>query len=135
MAWVYVEREQFVRACEKLGVSEKVREAIRNWAPTVSNKNEIPSQKLVYRTPHNRYEAWNARIPNPDSNKGKRGGYRLVFFLDLTECSINLDLIEERDALGFGKERPKAKQKYNAYVAELKGYLDALEQEARNGSI
>lgn len=122
MAWVLVEREQFLRDCDKLGVSEIVRERIRNWAPTVS-RYEIPSQKLVFSSPGKRYEAWNARIPDPDSNKGKRGGFRIVFFLDLTEGTLNLDFIEERDHLGFGKEGPRRKQKYDTYVVSVKTEL------------
>lgn len=122
MAWVLVEREQFLRDFERLGVSGVVRERIRNWAPTVS-RYEIPSQKLVYRSPGRRYEAWSARIPNPDSNKGKRGGYRVIFFLDLSECTINLDYIEERDNIGFGKEGTRRKQKYNGYVTAVKAEL------------
>ena len=84
MSWVYVEREQFVRMCEKVGVSARVREAIKSWAPTVS-RFELSRQKLVFRSPKNRYEAWAAGIPNPDSNRGKSGGYRVVYFLDLKE--------------------------------------------------
>lgn len=122
MAWVLVEREQFVRMCEKLGVSAAVREAIRTWAPSVG-RCETPRQKLAYRSPKNRYEAWAAGIPNPDANKGKSGGYRIVFFLDIIEHSINLDFIEERDRLGFKDEGNRYKQKYNDYILEVKKEL------------
>ena len=98
MSWVYFEREQFVRMCEKIGISIIVREQIKSWAPTVI-RTEIPRQKLIYRSPKNRYEAWAAGIPNPDSNKGKSGGYRIIYFLDLTENTINLDFINERREL------------------------------------
>src|SRR3989344_2566834 len=121
MAWVYVEREQFVRMCEKANISSNVREAIRLWAPTVS-RFELSRQKLVYRSPKNRYEAWAAGIPNPDSNKGKRGGYRVVYFLDLTESTINLDFIEERKELGFRDEGHRKRDYYTDYVRELKEY-------------
>lgn len=117
-----VEREQFVRMCDKVGVSQAVRDFIRAWAPSVS-RYEIPSQKLVYRSPNNHYEAWSARIPNPNSNKGKRGGYRLVFFLDIQIATINLDFIEERDKLGYKNESHKNKDKYNEYIDKLKDML------------
>jgi mRNA-degrading endonuclease RelE of RelBE toxin-antitoxin system len=81
MAWVYVEREQFVRMCEKSRISPTVRDAIKLWAPTVS-RFELSRQKLVYRSPRNRFEAWAAGIPDPQSNRGKSGGYRVVYFLD-----------------------------------------------------
>ncbi|MBI5038148.1 MAG: hypothetical protein HZC01_05600 [Candidatus Kerfeldbacteria bacterium] len=122
MSWVYVEREQFVRMCEKVGVFTRVREAIKSWAPTVS-RFELSRQKLVFRSPKNRYEAWAAGIPNPDSNRGKSGGYRVVYFLDLTEGTINLDFIEERKELGFRDEGNRKKERYNGYIRDLKEEL------------
>ena len=122
MSWVYVEREQFVRMCEKVGVSARVREAIKSWAPTVS-RFELSRQKIVFRSPKNRYEAWAAGIPNPDSNKGKSGGYRIVYFLDVIECTINLDFIEERKELGFRDEGTRKKERYNGYIRNLKEEL------------
>lgn len=122
MSWIYVEREQFVRMCEKAGVSATVREAIRSWAPTVS-RFELSRQKLVFRSPRNRYEAWAAGIPNPDSNKGKSGGYRVVYFLDLVEYTTNLDFIEERKELGFRDEGNRKKERYNGYIRDLKEEL------------
>jgi mRNA-degrading endonuclease RelE of RelBE toxin-antitoxin system len=122
MSWIYIEREQFVRMCEKIGISPTVREAIKLWAPTVS-RFELSRQKLVYRSPKNRYEAWSAGIPNPDSNKGKSGGYRIVYFLDLTERTINLDFIAERKELGFRDEGHRRRDRYNIYINELKEYL------------
>jgi len=122
MTWVLVEREQFVRMCDKVEASQIVRDFIRAWAPSVS-RYEIPSQKFIYRSPNNRYEAWSARIPNPNSNKGKRGGYRLVFFLDLQTTTINLDFIEERDNLGYKNEGHRKKDGYNAYISEVKKEL------------
>lgn len=127
MAWTLIEREQFLRDCEKIGVSETVREAIRQWAPAV-NRSEVPRQKLVYRSPQNCYEAWSAGIPNPDSNKGKRGGYRVVYFLDIPGGTINLDFIEERKELGFHDEGPLKKNRYNDYIRELKDYLKKLDE-------
>src|SRR3989344_2575451 len=123
MAWALVEREQFVRMCEKVGVSQIVRDFIRAWAPSVS-RYEIPSQKLIYRSPNNRYEAWSARIPNPESNKGKSGGYRLVFFLDMQTTTINLDFIEKRNNLGYKNEGHHRKDEYNKYVSGVKKELE-----------
>lgn len=129
MAWVPVERESFVRMCERLGVSAGVRDAIRSWAPTVSNKYTTNRSKPIYRSPGNRYEAWVVGIPNPEANKGKSGGYRLVYFLDRLECSINLDFIEERKDLGFKDEGHRRKDRYSDYVRELKEYLKKLDEQ------
>lgn len=126
MAWIYVEREHFIRVCEKINIPATVRGAIKLWAPTVS-RFELSRQKLVYRSPKNRYEAWAAGIPNPDSNKGKSGGYRVVYFLDLAENTINLDFIAERKELGFRDEGRLKKDHYNDYIRELKEYLKKLD--------
>ncbi len=112
--------------CEKVGVSATVRDAIKLWAPTVS-RFELSRQKLVYRSPGNRFEAWAVGIPNPDSNKGKRGGYRVVYFLDLTENTVNLDFMEERKELGFRAEGHRKKDRYYHYIRELKEYLKKLD--------
>src|SRR3989344_9358218 len=118
MSWVYVEREQFIRMCEKIGVSETVRGAIKLWAPTVS-RFELSRQKLVHRSPKNRYEAWAAGVPNPDSNRGKSGGYRVIYFLDLIGRTISLDFIEESKELGFRDEGHRKKEHYNSYIRDL----------------
>ncbi len=123
MSWIYIEREQYVRMSDKLSVTEDVRGSIKNWAVSVSNKSETPRLKLVFRTENNRYEAWSAGIPNPDSNKGKSGGYRLVYFLDLIDKTINLDYIELRKNMGFKNEGSKKKDKYNDYIRDLKKAL------------
>ncbi|MDO8511768.1 MAG: hypothetical protein Q7S57_00705 [bacterium] len=127
MAWVYVERENFVRMCEKAGISIVVRTAIKTWAPSVSNLYQLARQKLIYRSPKNRYEIWAAGIPNPDSNRGKSGGYRVVYFFDLTEKTINLDFIEERKELGFKNEGQAKKNRYTDYVNQLKISLKKLD--------
>lgn len=126
MSWVYVEREQFVRMCERADISTVVHDAIKLWAPTVS-RFELSRQRLIYRSPKNRYEAWAAGIPNPQSNKGKSGGYRVVYFLDLVETTINLDFIEERKELGFHDEGHRRKERYNNYIRELKEYLKNID--------
>jgi mRNA-degrading endonuclease RelE of RelBE toxin-antitoxin system len=122
MSWIYVERENFVRMCEKIKISETVHNAIKLWAPTVG-RFEFSRQKLVYRSPKNRYEAWAAGLPNPDSNIGKSGGYRVVYFLDLNELTINIDFIAERKELGFHKEGQLRKKDYENYIADLKKEL------------
>jgi mRNA-degrading endonuclease RelE of RelBE toxin-antitoxin system len=122
MAWAYVERERFVRSCDKNAVSERTREAIRSWAPSVG-RSPTPRLKIIYRSPKNRFELWAVGIPNPESNKGKSGGYRVVYFLDLTQKTINLDYIAERSDLGFKDEGPRRKDAYNDYIEEMKKYL------------
>lgn len=127
MAWIYVEREQFIRMCDKLRISDTVREHIKLWAPTVSNKYETPRLKLIYRSPQNRYEAWAVGIPNPDSNKGKSGGYRIIYYLDVSGATINLDFIEERKNLGFKNEGYLKRDRYNDYIRTLKEFLKKLD--------
>lgn len=128
MSWAYVEREQFIRMCDKSRVSDIVRKSIKNWAPTFTNKYETARQKLVYRSPNNHYEAWAVGIPNPESNKGKSGGYRVVHFLDLVENTINLDFIEVRKNIGFKNEGHRKKDRYNDYIREFKAYLKKMDE-------
>ncbi|HEY4487316.1 MAG TPA: hypothetical protein VI483_00965 [Candidatus Paceibacterota bacterium] len=126
MSWVYIELPLFIRSCDKISISEQVRDSIKLWAPTVG-RSETPRLKIVFRSPLNRYEAWNARIPDPRSNKGKSRGYRLMYYLDLKEGTINLLYIEERDELGFGKEGKRKKNSYNDLVRDLKEMLCKME--------
>jgi hypothetical protein len=125
MGWILVEREMYVRMCDDCKLSETVREQIRQWAPTFNNGYQLTRQKKVYWTPHNRFEIWVVRVPNPEANKGKSGGYRLVLFLDLTEKTINLEYLEERDEMGFRDEAPKKRDKYSAFIEELKAVLSS----------
>ena len=126
MSWRYVERPSFIRCCEDRSISSEVRESIKFWAPTV-NRTPTPRLKIIYRTRDNRYEAWSARIPNPDSNKGTSGGYRLIYFLDVQEGTTNMVYIAERDEWGFKDESPKKKAEYTHLVQEIKELLDSLE--------
>ena len=126
MSWVYIELPLFIRSCDKISISEQVRDSIKLWAPTVG-RSETPRLKIVFRSPLNRYEAWNARIPDPRRNKGKSRGYRLMYYLDLKEGTINLLYIEERDELGFGKEGKRKKNSYNDLVRDLKEMLCKME--------
>jgi len=112
---------------EKNNVSTKVREAIKLWAPSVSNKYETSRSKMIFRSPKNRYEVWAVGIPNPEINKGKSGGYRIIYFLDLVGGTINLDFIEDRKELGFREEGQKKKNQYNDYIQQLKEYLKKLD--------
>jgi mRNA-degrading endonuclease RelE of RelBE toxin-antitoxin system len=127
-AWYYNETPEFVRDAERLELSEEVRDALKNWAESVK---PVPSgrNKKCFQTPQNRFSAWNARIPDPDSNKGSSGGFRLIYFIDQKTSSIYLDKIEKRTDLGFGNERPRDKQIYEAYLSDLKQALLKLEKE------
>src|SRR5260370_14497638 len=114
--WIVVEREQYIRSCGECDVPDSVREQIKSWAPDFSNNYELPRQKKIYWTTVHRFEIWSVGIPNPEANKGKSGGFRLILFLDLTERTINLEFIEERDNLGYKDEGHRKKYKYNAFV-------------------
>ena len=133
MSWILVERESYVRMCDGNNVSDEVREYIKAWAPTFQNIYELSRQKKIYWSPHNIFEIWSVGIPNPNANKGKSGGFRLILFLDLTGKTINLDFIEPRDELGFKKEGPKKKSKYQEYIVALKSALNEKDSRASNG--
>jgi len=129
MDWAYVEKELFIRKSEKLGLSPQMKESIRSWAPTApQNRAETPRLKLVFRSPNNRYEAWCARLPNPEGKKGGSGGYRVLFYLDTSESTINLLYIDDRKEMGFKKEGHRKKDEYNDLVREVKEMLRKLDQ-------
>ena len=120
--WLFNKTSEFVESCKDLEISDEIVIAIENWITTVG-RIETGRQKLVFRSPHNIFEIWVARIPDPDSNKGKSGGFRLVYFLNISDNSVFVDKLESRAAIGFKSERPKDKRKFQTYIAELKKYL------------
>ncbi|MEI7462901.1 MAG: hypothetical protein WCK03_00725 [Candidatus Taylorbacteria bacterium] len=103
-------------------ISDDVVLAIENWITSVG-RMETGKQKVYFRSPHNIFEIWIARIPDPDSNKGSSGGFRLVYFLNIPDNSVFVDKLESRSAIGFKDERPRDKQKFQSYLADLKQYL------------
>lgn len=120
--WDYNETPTFVRCSEELGLSEEVLEAIKNWAKTVG-RVQTQKTKRYFSSPNDKFEIWVARIPDPDSNKGSRKGFRLVYFFILKEEAIHLDLIQQRKDQGGRKEHPKAQEKFSRYLRDLKQYL------------
>ncbi len=120
--WLYNKTSEFVKSCEDLNISDNVISAIENWVTSVG-RMETGKQKVYFRSPHNIFEIWIARIPDPDSNKGSSGGFRLVYFLNIPDNSVFVDKLESRSAMGFKDERPRDKQKFQSYLADLKRYL------------
>lgn len=121
-SWIYNETAEFVRCAEELELSDMVRDSLRSWAPTVG-RVQTNKTKRVFCSPKNNFEIWVARIPDPDSNRGSSGGFRLVYFFNLREQSIFLDKIERRANMGFKDEKPREKHKFDAYIESLKTYL------------
>ena len=128
MSWNYNETPEFVDDAGELELSQEVRDALKSWAETVK---PIASKRnrRCFMTPANRFSVWNAKIPDPDSNKGSSGGFRLVYFIDHKESLIYMDKIEKRAGLGFGDERPKDKRRYDSYLLGLEEALKKLEKE------
>lgn len=117
--WIYNETSEFVRCCEDLSLSKDVREAIEAWAKT-TGRVQTNKTKLYFRSPKNIFDIWDARIPDPDHNKGSSGGFRLVYFFNLTESSIYVDKIDRRADRSGRKEHPKTQQVHEKYLRELK---------------
>lgn len=120
--WQYNKTSEFIKCCEKLEISQEILDAIESWAVSVG-RVQTNKQKNYFRSPKNIFEIWVARIPDPDSNKGTSGGFRLIYFFNLNEKSIYVDCIERRQNLGSKTERPKDQQKFTNYLEELKNYL------------
>ncbi len=104
-AWTFNKTPQFVRSEEELGLSSVVLESLEQWAVSAS-RIQTNRTKRYFCSPNNIFEIWTARIPNPDSNRGKSGGFRLVYFFVLRESAIYLDRMEHRSEIGGRDEHP-----------------------------
>jgi len=127
--WSFNKTSDFVKCSENLSLSEQVLTAIESWAVSVGR---VPTnkQKKYFCSPHNIFEIWVARVPDPDSNKGSSGGFRMIYFLNIKESSIHIDRIEKRTDIGYKGEKTKSKQKWEKYLEELKAYLlETLDKE------
>jgi len=121
--WNYNETSDFIHSFEELGVREDVRGLIKDWAVSF-NRQTTQRSKRYFCSPKNIFEIWLIRVPDPDSNKGSRGGFRLALFLNLPEKSINICKITRRGEL----ENQNEKDEQRDYLEELKGFLlDKLE--------
>jgi len=88
-------------------------------------REQTPRNSLYFRSPNNKFEIWIAKLPNKESNRGKSGGFRLVYFYVFQENYENLHLewLEFRKNIGFKNERPKDKEKFQRYLKTLKSEL------------
>jgi len=121
--WNYNETPDFIHSFEELGITEGVKNWIKDWAISF-NRQTTPRSKRYFCSPNNIFEMWIVRMPDPDSNKGSRGGFRLALFLNLSEKSINICKIARRSEL----ENQNEKDEQRDYLEELKGFLlDKLE--------
>lgn len=123
--WHVNKTQTFIRCVESEKISKNTVEAIEAWVKDV-RLIHLKSFRLVYVSPARTFQIWNAKIPDPDSQKGKTGGFRLVCFFVKAENNVNavyLDLIEKRKDLGFKNEHPKDKQCYDRQIENLKKEL------------
>ena len=120
--WEVSKTGRFLKSVKKNDISDSVVDSAESWAQgtslVVSGRF-----KRVFVSPNNIFQIWSARLPDPDHNKGSSGGFRLSCIFFPSKNSVDFDLIEKRDKMGFKKERPKDKQKYDAYIASLRKAL------------
>lgn len=128
--WNVQRTPYFENSCKKYHLSKEFVESIENWAQTVI-RVETPRIRLYFRSPNCKFEIWTARIPDKDHQKGSSGGFRLAYFFVLEDDEIYLDLLVDRAEIGYKKERPKAKEKFERHLREMKAELmEALEKQA-----
>ncbi len=120
--WNYIETEDFIRSCEKNNISQNVKNAIREWAKSVG-RQITPRNKRPFISPCNIFEIWIAGIGNPDSNKGKSGGYRFIYYIHIVEKKLFIDRIEERKNLDYKGSNGKRQKKWDEHFMELKKEL------------
>jgi len=120
--WIVEKTQNFHKSSDRIRISQEAIEAIEEWAKSVY-KIQAPNFRCCHRSLDKKFEIWNAKIPDKQNRKGKSGGFRLIVFFVLDECTVYLDLIERRNELGGKSERPKDQQTYNAYLDSLKSRL------------
>lgn len=114
-----VEREPYFNDCvEAEGISLEVVNHIEDWAKT-SCLTPTKKSRCVYRNTNNIFQIWNAKLPDPDFNRGSRGGFRLVCYYLISQRVIKLVFIERRNDLGSKTERPKDQDKYSKFIDQL----------------
>ena len=120
--WNYIETEVFVRSCDDYKISEDIKGFIKEWAKSVC-RQITPSNKRPFISPNNVFEIWDARIPNPDANKGKSGGYRLIYYIHLSDRNLFVDLMIGRNDLDWKGSRGKKQKIWDNHLADLKKEL------------
>ena len=120
--WNYIETEDFVRSCEKNNISSRVKDSIKEWAKSV-RRQITPRNAKPFTSPHNIFEIWIARIGNPEANQGKSGGYRLLYYIYISERKVFVDRIEERKNLNYKGSKGKNQKKWDEHFKELKKEL------------
>lgn len=105
----------YLKLSKKIKGFQRVDLAIRNMMLTFGFSITTRSD-MIYRTPNNYAEIWEIRIADPDKNKGKSGGFRLLIIYIKTEEAIFLDYVNERDDMN----KPSIKKEYQAYLKTIK---------------
>jgi mRNA-degrading endonuclease RelE of RelBE toxin-antitoxin system len=120
--WSYIETEYFIRSCEKNNVSQFVKDSIREWSKSV-RLQPTPSNKRLFISFNNIFQIWDARIPNPDANKGKSGGYRLIYYVNNLDKNLFVDLMENRDNLDYKGSKGKRQKYWDEHFVGLRREL------------
>ncbi|MCK5589090.1 MAG: hypothetical protein KAI16_02145 [Candidatus Pacebacteria bacterium] len=120
--WNYIETEEFIRFCEDNRVSQKVRDSIKIWAESV-RRQITPRNKRPFISSNNIFEIWVAGIGNPDANKGKSGGYRILYYIHIEKHELTVDRIEDRKNLDFKGSKGKKQKQWDKHFLELKQEL------------
>jgi mRNA-degrading endonuclease RelE of RelBE toxin-antitoxin system len=114
MAWRVQRTESFDKWCKKEGIHDgnyayhqKALEEFRN-IPLPHNV-----QSRIFQ--NSSFECWIARLPDKIRKQGKKGGFRVVFIIDLEESIILLQGIFRRNNLSY----EGSSGKYDAACDEL----------------
>ncbi len=120
--WTVNRTLEFIKCVDDLSLSDAVLVPLEQWAAGVG-RIVTNRQKLLFRSTNNVFEIWEARVPDPESNRGKSGGFRLVYWIVLKEAALFLYDIEHRSALGGKNERPSDMHKAQVRLEDLKKFL------------
>lgn len=118
MAWVIQRTDSFDKWWKKENVDngnykyhEKALEEFRN----IPLPHDV--QSCIFK--NSSFECWITRLPDKIRKQGKRGGFRLVFVIDLEESTVLLQGIFRRSNLGFKGSSGKYDGVYDELLRDL----------------
>ncbi len=119
MQWEVVVTEGYEKWRKKENVTDVVfgyhKQALHDFCNVNLHHNV---QSCHFKT--DRYQCWESRLPDKERNKGKSGGFRVVFILDLEDKVLLLQGIFRREHLDWKGSSGKYTNQHLSLLDDLK---------------
>ncbi len=121
----YKQRPEFQKTVKKLKLNPAVEKhlvsSIDNWLQSEHDHLiALPTKKLLWQSKDKNVKIFCVKIPSPDRQSGKSGGYRLIVIYSISECVAEVGKIFDRRKLGFKGSSGKDDSNYDEHIADLK---------------